>query len=63
MFVSRFVSHQIYQYTVYLTSGYSDGLLVMVLDLIADLFVGVIFYFAAVLLFSRFHRKDTAAAV
>ena len=62
MFFSRFVSHQIYQYTVYLASGYTDGLLVMVLDLISDVFVGVIFYFAAVLLFSRFHRKDTASA-
>ncbi len=61
MFVSRFVSHQIYQFTLYATSGYTDGLTVMVLDLISDIFVGVIFYFAAVLLISRFHRKDAEA--
>ena len=61
MFVSRFASHQIYQYTLYVTSGYTDGLTVMALDLISDIFVGVIFYFAAILLFTRFYRKDAGA--
>lgn len=58
VFLLRFGSHQIYQLTLYAYTGYTDGLLVMVLDLFADIFVGVIFYFVALLLLSRFHRKE-----
>ena len=59
VFAFRFVMHQIYQYTLYITSGYTDGLFIMVLDFVSDLFVAVILYFIALLLFSRFYRKDT----
>ena len=58
MFLFRFAMHQIYQYALYITSGYTDGLFIMVLDLITDLFVSLILYFAALLLLSRFYRKD-----
>lgn len=60
VFAFRFAMHQIYQYTLYITSGYTDGLFVMVLDFVSDLFVAVILYFVALLLFARFYRKDAA---
>lgn len=58
VFAARVVMHQIYQYTLFITSGYTDGFLIMALDLISDVFVGVILYFAGMLLISRFYRKD-----
>ena len=62
VFLARFVGHQIYQITLFLQTGMTDGLLIMVLDLLSDVFVGVIFYFAAVLLIQRFYGKDLASA-
>ena len=62
MLAVRFVMHQIYQYTLYITSGYTDGLLIMVLDLLGDIFAGVVLYFAALLLMARFGRRDEEAA-
>lgn len=62
IFIARVIQHQIYQYTLYVTSGYTDGLFIMVLDLISDLFIAVMLYFAALLLLSRFYRKDCEAA-
>lgn len=61
LFVLRVAQHQIYQYTLYITSGYTDGFVIMALDLISDIFVAVIAYFVALLLLSRFCRKDTEA--
>ena len=61
MTVLRVITHQIYQYTLFTQNGMTDGLAVMVLDLISDIFVGVILYFAALLLISRFYRKDAEA--
>ena len=58
MSVFRIAMHQIYQYTLYLNGG-TDGLLIMVLDLLGDLFIGVLAYFLALLLLSRFYRKET----
>lgn len=62
LFAVRVVMHQVYQYTLYVTSGYTDGLLAMVLELFSDLFIGVILYFVALLLLSRFYRKDAESA-
>ncbi len=62
IFVFRFSMHQIYQFTLYITGGYTDGPVIMALDLISDVFVSVIFYFVALLLLARFHRKDLDAA-
>ena len=53
----RILMHQIYQFTLYFNGG-TEGLLVMLTDLFLDLFVGVIAYFAALLLFARFRRKE-----
>ena len=60
---ARILMHQIYQYTLYIHTGSTDGLLVMALDLISDVFVAALLYFAALLLLSRFHRRDTESAV
>lgn len=59
--VLRIAMHQIYQYTLYFHGG-TDGLLVMLVDLFADLFIGIIVYFAALLLLSRFRRKELEKA-
>lgn len=56
---SRIAMHQIYEYTLFLFNGATDGLLIMVLDLVGDLFIGVLLYFIALLLFARFFRKET----
>ncbi len=60
--VLRVIMHQIYQYTLFTQNGSTDGLTVMVLDLVSDIFVGVILYFAAMLLINRFGPKDEAAS-
>jgi hypothetical protein len=59
--VVRIVIHQIYEYTLYLNGG-TDGLLIMVLDLVGDLFIGVVVYFLTLLLLSRFFRKECEGA-
>jgi hypothetical protein len=59
VFCLRFSTHMIYQITLFLNTGISDGWLVMVLDLISDVFIGVIFYFVAMLLINRFYGKDS----
>ena len=58
VFVLRVLQHQIYQYTLYITSGYTEGIVIMALDLVSDIFVSVIMYFVALLLMSRFYRQD-----
>jgi hypothetical protein len=59
VFCLRFSTHMIYQITLFLNTGISDGWLVMLLDLISDIFIGVIFYFVAMLLINRFYGKDS----
>ena len=58
----RILMHQIYQFTLYFNGG-TEGLLVMLTDLFLDLFIGVTAYFAALLLFARFRRKELEASV
>jgi hypothetical protein len=57
----RITMHQIYEYTLYLNGG-TDGLLIMALDLVGDLFIGVVAYFITLLLLSRFFRKECEGA-
>ena len=61
VFLLRFASHQIYQLTLFFETGSSDGLLIMALDLISDVFIGFILYFVAMLLINRVYLKDAAA--
>lgn len=53
----RILMHQIYQFTLYFNGG-TEGLLVMLTDLFLDLAIGVIVYFAALLLVARFRRRE-----
>lgn len=56
--LGRVVMHLIYQITLFVNFGSSDGWVVMLIDLISDLVVGVIFYLVAVLLMMRFYRAE-----
>lgn len=58
----RLGGHLIYQLTLLVETGRGDGSLVMILDLVSDLFIGVILYFVAMLLINRFYLKDTESA-
>ncbi len=62
LLVGRISMHQIYQYALYITSGYTEGLLIMAIDLISDLFISVLFYFAFLLLLPRFHQTCATEA-
>ncbi len=62
LLIGRVAMHQIYQYALYITSGYTDGLVVMLIDLISDIFIAVLFYFAFLLLLPRFHEKTPQVA-
>ena len=62
LFAVRVVMHQIYQISLYLTSGYSDGWVFMLLEFISDLIIAVVLYFVALLLLARFRRKDAETA-
>lgn len=61
VFILRTAMHQIYQYTLYLNGG-TEGILVMAMDLLADLFIAVILYFSVLLLTSRFHERGAEAS-
>lgn len=61
LLIGRVAMHQIYQYAQFINSGYTEGLLIMVVDLLSDIFISVLFYFAYLILIPRFHEKATAA--
>ena len=56
--LGRVVMHLVYQITLFVNFGSSDGWVVMLIDLASDLVVGVIFYLVAVLLMMRFYRAE-----
>lgn len=58
VFLARSINHLIYQITLFRFYGFTDGLLVMGVDFITDLFLAVLFYFASVLLLPRFARQE-----
>ena len=60
LFVGRVIMHQVYQYALYKNSGYTDGLVVMILDFLGDLAIALIFYFVSLLLLMRFEKKNKA---
>ncbi len=59
LLIGRLINSQNFQYLLYITSGHTDGLYIMLLNLISDVFISVIVYFVALLLLSHFHRKST----
>ena len=56
---SRELGYHVYEITLYLNFGSTDGWADMLLNLLCDLAVGVLVYFAALLLLPRFHSKDS----
>ncbi len=62
VFIGRVVMHQIYQYALYIMTGYTDGLYIMLLDTLSDLFISVLFYFISLLLLSHYDRKTIELA-
>ena len=59
IFLSREVSYHVYQITLYVNFGSTDGWADMVLTLLSDIVVSVLLYFAAVLLLLHIHGKET----
>lgn len=57
LFVSRELSYHVYEITLYAYFGSTDGWADMLLNLIGDLAIGVLIYFAALLLLPHFHHK------
>ncbi len=58
LFLSREVGYHVYQITLYVNFGSTDGWADMLLNLIGDMVIGVLIYFAAILLLTRFHSKE-----
>ena len=61
LFVGLEVSYHTYQLTLYNYYGETDGWLGMLLNLMTDLAFGVALYFIAILLFNRFHNRESAS--
>lgn len=59
LFLSREVGYHIYQITLLRFFGSTDGWADMLFTLILDLVIGVLFYFASILLFLRFHKGES----
>lgn len=53
--LGRVGMHFVYQIALFTTFGESDGWTVMLIDLVSDIFVGVIFYFVSLLLMMHFY--------
>ncbi len=62
VFVGRSGMHLVYQITLYINFGSSDGWVIMLIDLISDLVIAGIMYFVYLLLLPAFHRRDEANA-
>ena len=59
LFLSRELGYHIYELTLYINFSSTDGWADMLLNLLADLALGVLVYFAAILLLPRFHSKES----
>lgn len=59
LFLSRELGYHVYEITLYVNFGSTDGWADMLLNLLGDAAVGVLIYFAAILLLPRFHSKDS----
>ncbi len=58
LFLLREIDYHVYQLTLMKLFGSTDGWADMLLTLILDIVVGVLFYFAAILLLTRFHDRE-----
>ena len=57
IFLTRQISYHVYEITLYLNFGSTDGWADMAVTLLADLSIGVLLYFAAILLLPHFHSR------
>ena len=60
LFLGLEISYHTYQLTLYRYYGETDGWLNMLVNFLTDLTFGVALYFIALLLFNRFHSRETA---
>lgn len=61
IFLSREISYHVYQITLLNNFGSTDGWADMLVTLLADVAVGVLLYFAAILLLPHYHSKESSA--
>ena len=59
IFLSREISYHVYQLTLLNNFGSTDGWADMLITLLTDAAIGILLYFAAVLLLPRFHARET----
>lgn len=59
IFLSREISYHVYEITLYVNFGYTDGWLDMAVTLFSDILISTLIYFAALLLLPHIHSKET----
>ena len=59
IFLSREISYHVYEITLYVNFGYTDGWVDMLVTLFSDVVIGTLIYFAALLLLPHIHSKET----
>ena len=61
IFLSREISYHVYQITLLNNFGSTDGWADMLVTLLADAALGILLYFAAILLLPHYHSKESSA--
>ena len=59
VFLSREISYHVYEITLFVNFGYTDGWLDMAVTLLSDIVISTLIYFAALLLLPHIHSKET----
>lgn len=59
IFLSREISYHVYEITLYVNFGYTDGWVDMLVTLFSDVVISTLIYFAALLLLPHIHSKET----
>ena len=59
IFLSREISYHVYEITLYVNFGYTDGWVDMLVTLFSDIVISTLIYFAALLLLPHIHSKET----
>ncbi len=58
--LGRIIMHLVYQITLFVGFGSSEGWVVMLIDLVGDLIIGAVFYFVALLIMMNLRQKEPA---
>ena len=59
IFLSREISYHVYEITLYVNFGYTDGWVDMLVTLFSDVIISTLIYFASLLLLPHIHSKET----